>query len=163
MKQQLSKNLQLSPSVFHPPFLPVCPRRVDWHQGRNHSLSRSIRLNIEILIWSSCFSAVSFSKTVCERLSAGGYPVENKVEIINPSKTGPWNMNDSCRALLVSGGRSLDPLGKVHCSRSPYSAKSMKRKDNQTRSEDVDYERVKKPVFCRSETLEKEDPKMGKE
>lgn len=26
-------------------------------------------------------------------------------------------MNDSCRALLVTGGRSCDPLGKVHCSR----------------------------------------------
>ncbi len=50
-----------------------------------------------------------------ERLTAGMNPVKNQVEIINPSET-IWNMNDSCRALLLSGGTSRDPPGKVHCS-----------------------------------------------
>lgn len=36
------------------------------------------------------------------------YPAETQVDLINPLKTAPWNMNDSCRALLADG-RSCDP------------------------------------------------------
>lgn len=108
MKQQLS---EVSPAVsvcIHPPFPPGLLLAVmTGTRRRNHTLSRSTRANIEILIW---ISAVSFHKAVRDRVSADEYPAKNEIEFINPWKTDLWDMNDSCRVLLVTGGRSCESL-----------------------------------------------------
>lgn len=122
MKQQLSKNLQLSQSVFtHLSSRSVLAVMTGTKRegGGDHSLSRSIRVSIEILIW-SCSPAVSLSKAVCERASVVVYPTENQGELINPSKTAPWNMNDSCRVpgdrrkeLWSPGQSPLQPIAQI--------------------------------------------------
>ena len=45
------------------------------------------------------------------------YPTESEVQLIYPSKPVPCNRNDSCRALLLAGGKEL-------CVWSPFWAKS---------------------------------------
>ena len=109
-----------------------------------------MRVNIEILIWSSGIAAVSFPGAVCERLSAvfvsgRGHGVE--LIDLNPSKTAPWNMNDSCRVLLVPEGRSCDSRGvKVRCSRS-LSALDPWREIKQNRQRESGFARVKTCSF----------------
>jgi len=115
--------------ALYPPFLRVDRRRDDWGRGgENHSLSRSIRVNIEILIWSSVVLTVAYRSPQKKQFVSGSsfvYPARNKVDLINPLRNSPLEHE---RQLP---GSARDPPGQSPLQTATHRAKSMERKKTQ--------------------------------